>query len=123
MVHSGPDCLDHASHFVTKDASIRRFAGIQRERFKHVAEVHSCSFHLDQHLPNTAGGQGERREKQCVQVTAFTGLESQRYSRTQPFLLEQATTREALNVASFSSKRNLTLGILTQKLTPQQRLV
>ena len=56
MRDAGTDRLDHAADFVAEDARIGRFAGIERERLEHVAEVHARGFHFDEHFAGPQGG-------------------------------------------------------------------
>ncbi len=79
MFYSGADRFHYAGHLVTEDSSIWRFAGIERERFKDVAEIHSRRLHFDQHFACAAGRWSERRETQSVEMPTLAGHKSQRH--------------------------------------------
>src|SRR6516164_5434019 len=56
-------------------------------------------------------------------MAAFAGLESSRYLRIEIHLLRGPAPDEALNIPSFASKCDFTLGIFAQKFTPKKRPV
>ena len=80
------DRRDDAADFVAEDARVRRFAGIQRERLEHVAEIHARGFDVDEHFARTARRQREGREAQRVEMPALAGFEAQRNRRIERLL-------------------------------------
>ena len=56
-------------------------------------------------------------------MPALARHESQRHCGFERFLARRSTTNEALNISGFAAERNLPFSVLTQKLTPKQRLV
>ena len=75
MTNSLADGQHFPCHLITKNTGIRSLGWVQGERLKHVAEIHSRCFDLNQHLAGPADRQRERSEPQAVKQPAFAGLE------------------------------------------------
>jgi hypothetical protein len=56
-------------------------------------------------------------------MAAFAGLEPSRYPGIEILLLRRATPGDALNISSFATECHFTFGVVTQQLTPKERMV
>src|SRR4029077_3094096 len=65
-----------ATHFVAKNTRIRSITRIERQRLKHIAEIHSGRFHFDQYLARAALRQSKWREVQGIEAAAFPGFQT-----------------------------------------------
>src|SRR5260370_30807776 len=72
------NCFDDTADFVAKNSRIRSIAWIKRQRFQHVAEIHSVRFHFNQHLTRAARRHFERCEAESVEAAALAALQTRR---------------------------------------------
>src|SRR5882724_12930894 len=68
----GPDCGNDTANFVSKDARIWRFAGIERESLKHVAEIHARRLNVDHYFARSARRLRKRGEPQSIELAPLT---------------------------------------------------
>ena len=110
MSHARADGLHDAADFVAEDARVRRFAGIERERLEHVAEVHARGLHFDQHFARPAGRQGEGRETQACRDGRARGTRAATARRHRAVARAAARPRvEALHVARLAAEGDFAL--------------
>src|SRR5437773_8360771 len=68
----GSDGGDDTANFVSKDARIWRFAGIERESLKHVAEIHARRLNVDHYFALSARRLRKRGEPQSIELAPLT---------------------------------------------------
>src|SRR5260370_38191722 len=73
-----------ATHFVAKNTRIRSITRIERQRLKHVAEIHPGRLHLDQYLAWAALRQFKRSKAHSIEPAGFPGLQTDRHCRIEP---------------------------------------
>ncbi len=120
---SAADGFHHTSHFIAKDAGIRRLCGIKGQRLEHVTKIHAGGFHFDHHFARTAGRQGEGHEAQRIEKPAFAGLKPQRHRAIKHLLARLQTAIDAPHIARLSSEGDLAFGDFLLQLIPKQHVV
>ena len=73
--------------------------------------------------PGPQTRQGEGREAQSVEKTAFAGLESQRHRGIEPLLAVGRPRPRRLDVARLAAEGDFAFGIVPQQFMPEQRIV
>src|SRR5262249_36996937 len=86
-------------------------------------KIHTRGFDVDDDFARTAHRLCEWSKCQRLQVAAFTRFEPQRHCRIKGALDSRPSPVESLDVTSLAPKRDFTLGILAQELSPQKGYV
>ena len=98
MGHARPDLSNDTTDFIAENARVRRITGIKRERFEHVAKIHSGRFDVDQDLAGAAWRQFKGSETKGIEMSALTGFETERQGGIEPLFAGRTAAIQALDV-------------------------